>query len=77
MIHIYFILMIKGHFLIVILKYFLMRNPDYDPEVFPNVILHVFPLNDHKVFPGVETQITILEHSFLMTVIGMQQKKFQ
>ena len=35
MIYMYIILMIKRHFLIVILKYFLMRNPDYDPEVFP------------------------------------------
>ena len=36
MIHMYFIPMIKRHFLNVILKYFLMRNPDYDPQVFPN-----------------------------------------
>ena len=42
-----------------------------------NVILHVFPSNDLKVFPSEETQITILEHSLLMTLIGMQQKKFQ
>ena len=40
------------------------------PKYSLNVILHLFPLNDLKVVPGEETQITILEHSFLVTVIG-------